>query len=230
MSWSSKPATLARSRWGTRRPATAATASTCWARSGSAWTRPRSRSRSVGGSSPEPARTIASSSSVKNGLPSERPNTAVDQVGGRRRPQDADQLGGRLDLVQPGQLEALDRGRRGPARPDRVPAAAGPARRCGRSPPPGRGCGAGCGPGRRAGRGWTGRPSAGPRPPWRSASAGLGGRAGRAAARTTAPARPGQPGRRSGSPRLGSRRASSRQDGPTSSRTASTPSSSGKGA
>ena len=58
------------------RPATATTASTCLAGSGSASTRPRSKSRSVAGNSLEPDRMTPSNSSVKYGLPSDRANTA----------------------------------------------------------------------------------------------------------------------------------------------------------
>ncbi len=66
-------ATRARRSWSTRRPATAATPMTAWAGSGRATMRARRTSLRVGGRRPTAASSPApSSSSTKNGLPSER--------------------------------------------------------------------------------------------------------------------------------------------------------------
>ena len=70
---SSIAATRARRSWSTRRPATAATPMTAWAGSGRATMRASRTSRRVGGRRPPAASSPApSSSSTKNGLPSER--------------------------------------------------------------------------------------------------------------------------------------------------------------
>ena len=163
---SGSPATRASRSCSTRRPATAATPSTGWADSGALAMWASRISRSVGGSRGPvvPGRRAASSSSAKNGLPSERSKTSATRSERGLLAEDGRHQGRESRLIEPEELDALhapaalelgEPRQQRMASVELVGAVCADQRRPARSRGPG--------PGMRSSRAWPRPPSGGPR-------------------------------------------------------------------
>ena len=166
------------------RPA-ASRRSASWAASPSASTRTISASRSVGGQRAAPVEPGGQELLGEERVALAAREQAVDQVGVGRRAEDVRELRGELVARQRRELDAPRARARARARPAAGAAGGGDAaRRSGRWRRPAPARRTGCGPGRRGRRGWSGRPSGGPR-----ARGGPGASAPRRSSRRAAPRR-----------------------------------------